>query len=60
MPSIRKIVGTVALGLVAVASAIPAQPKLNANARRAYDLATRQTASTGLPAGLTDVDILQL
>ncbi|RFU28319.1 hypothetical protein B7463_g8029, partial [Scytalidium lignicola] len=59
MPSIRKIVGTVAVGMVAVASALPAQPKLSNYARKVYDLSTRQATSTGLPAGLTDIDILE-
>ncbi|KAH8821866.1 ferritin-like domain-containing protein [Xylogone sp. PMI_703] len=57
MPSIRKIVGTVAVGLVAVASALPAMPKMSNYERKVYDIVARQTA-TGLPAGLTDIDIL--
>jgi len=60
MPSIRQIAGAVVVGLAAVATALPAQPKLSARARNAYDIAARQAqATTGLPAGLTDVDILQ-
>jgi hypothetical protein len=69
MPSIRQIVGA-AIGLLTVASALPAQPKMNQRARRAYEygllarnniMATRQiNAATGLPDGLTDIDILEL
>jgi hypothetical protein len=67
MPSIRQILGAVAVGLVAV-SALPAQPKLSPQARRAYQygqearryLQERQNPATGLPDGLTDIDILEL
>jgi len=58
MPSIRSILGAVAVGFVSVSSALPALPKLNARAQAMYE--RRQAlASTGLPAGLTDIDILQ-
>jgi hypothetical protein len=67
MPSIRQILGAVAVGLVTV-SALPAQPKLSPQARRAYEygqearryLQARQNPATGLPDGLTDIDILEL
>ena len=59
MPSIRQIIGAVA-GLATVASALPALPKLSSRAITSYDLRARQLADTGLPAGLTDIDILQL
>jgi hypothetical protein len=48
------------VGIATVASALPGLPKLSHRALTAYNLAARQAASTGLPAGLTDVDILQL
>ena len=48
------------MGLAAAASGLPGQPKLSSRALKAYNLAARQSTSTGLPAGLTDVDILQL
>lgn len=60
MPSIRNIVGVVAVGLVTVVSALPAQPRLNPRALKAYDVMRRQNPATGLPDGLGDVDILQL
>lgn len=68
MPSVRQVLGAVAVGMVAVASALPAQPKLSAHARRAYQygvearkyLQERQNPATGLPDGLTDIDILTL
>jgi hypothetical protein len=68
MPSLRQIVGAVAVGLVAVATALPAQPKLSPQMRRAYDFGVlarkemerRQDPATGLPDGLTDIDILEL
>jgi hypothetical protein len=49
-------------------SALPAQPKLSPQARRAYEygqearryLQARQNPATGLPDGLTDIDILEL
>ncbi|PQE19382.1 twin-arginine translocation pathway signal protein [Rutstroemia sp. NJR-2017a BBW] len=47
------------VGLAAVASALPALPRLNERALKMYELAERQVTATGLPAGLTDVDILQ-
>jgi hypothetical protein len=60
MPSIKQILGVVAVGLATVASTLPAQPKLSSRALKAYDLARRQNPATGLPDGLTDIDILQL
>jgi hypothetical protein len=60
MPSIRQALQAMVVGFATVASALPGQPKLSSRAIRAYDLAARQATSTGLPAGLTDVDILQL
>jgi hypothetical protein len=68
MPSVRQILGAVAVGLVTVATALPAQPKLSPQARRAYEygvearkyLQARQDPATGLPDGLTDIDILEL
>ena len=60
MPSIRRILQAMVVGFATVASALPRLPKLSSRAIRAYDLAARQATSTGLPAGLTDVDILQL
>lgn len=59
MPSLRRIFGAVA-SLATLASALPALPKLSSRAVSAYDLRARQLAATGLPAGLTDVDVLQL
>ena len=68
MPSIRNILGAVAVGMVTVSTALPAQPKLSPMARRAYEygvqarkaLQERQNPATGLPDGLTDIDILEL
>ncbi len=66
MPSMRQVIGAVAIGMVAVASALP---KLTPAERRAYNygvearrslLSTRQNPATGLPDGLTDIDILEL
>jgi hypothetical protein len=48
------------VGLAAMASALPALPRLNERALKMYELAERQVTATGLPAMLTDVDILQL
>ncbi|KAG9245234.1 ferritin-like domain-containing protein [Calycina marina] len=45
MPSIKQIIGAVALGFATASSALP--------------LAARQNPTTGLPDGLTDVDVLQ-
>jgi hypothetical protein len=58
MPSIRNITGCVA-GLVAVAAALPAQPKLSTRQNDIYNLAKRQNAAAAA-LGLADVDILQL
>jgi hypothetical protein len=68
MPSVRQILGAAAVGLVAVATALPALPRLSPQARRAYEygvearryLQERQDPATGLPDGLTDIDILVL
>ncbi|CAL3970001.1 hypothetical protein PZA11_006321 [Diplocarpon coronariae] len=70
MPSIRQILGAVAVGCVASSLALPAAPKYTYTAyeRRAYEfgqlarkhmLEERQNPTTGLPDGLTDVDILE-
>ena len=61
MPSIKKILGVVVVGLAIAVSALPAAPKLSDRAARAYNIAERQIdPATGLPDGLGDVDILQL
>jgi hypothetical protein len=60
MPSIRQILGAVAVGMVGVTSALPAMPKLSSRMANMFNLAARQNPATGLPDGLTDVDILQL
>ncbi|KAF8858634.1 hypothetical protein BDZ45DRAFT_393589 [Acephala macrosclerotiorum] len=67
MPSIRQILGAMTVGMVAVASTYPALPKMSPQMRRAYDagvlarknLESRQDPATGLPDGLTDIDILE-
>lgn len=59
MPSIQKTFGAVVAGLAAVASALPAVPKLNENQMRMYEHAKRQNAAAAA-LGLTDIDILQL
>ncbi|RDW87287.1 hypothetical protein BP5796_02981 [Coleophoma crateriformis] len=59
MPSIRQITSVVAVGLATLASALPAQPMLNERALKLYDIHRRQNPSTGLPDGLTDIDVLQ-
>lgn len=56
MPSIRQVLGAVAVGLVSV-SAMPAGPRLSANLHKFY---SRQNPATGLPDGLGDIDILEL
>ena len=58
MPSIMKTVGVVA-GLAAVASALPAYPKLTSRQTHIYNIAKRQNAAAAA-LGLQDVDILQL
>ena len=69
MPSIRSVLGAVVVGLLATVTALPAAQKLSPYERRAYEfgqlarkhmLAERQNPATGLPDGLTDVDILEL
>ncbi|KAI3321922.1 ferritin-like domain-containing protein [Xylariaceae sp. AK1471] len=57
MPSIIKTTGFLA-GLVAVVSALPAQPKLSSRQNNIYSLAKRQNAAAAA-LGLADVDILQ-
>ncbi|OTB05201.1 hypothetical protein M426DRAFT_57260 [Hypoxylon sp. CI-4A] len=57
MPSIMKITGVLA-GLAAVASALPAYPKLTTRQNHIYSLAKRQNAAAAA-LGLQDVDILQ-
>lgn len=59
MPALRQILTAVA-GIAAVASALPALPKLNSRALELYELRERQVTASGLPANITDVDILQL
>ncbi|KAH8679688.1 ferritin-like domain-containing protein [Tricladium varicosporioides] len=59
MPSLKQILGAVAVGLTVVSGA-PAQPKLSTRALNAYNgVQARQNPATGLPDGLTDIDILQ-
>ena len=58
MPSIMKIAGAAA-GLAALASAIPAQPRLTPRQTEIYELSKRQNAAAAA-LGLQDVDILQL
>lgn len=60
MPSIKQIIGAVALGFISITSALPAQPKLSSRLLKSFDLVTRQNPATGVPDGLTDVDVLQL
>ncbi|KAI0443922.1 ferritin-like domain-containing protein [Xylaria telfairii] len=57
MPSIIKTTGALA-GLVAIASALPAQPKLSTRQTGIYHVAKRQNAAAAA-LGLADVDILQ-
>jgi hypothetical protein len=67
MPSFKQVVSVVVLGLGLV-NAYPALPKMSPQMRRAYDfgvaaraeLDRRQDPATGLPDGLTDIDILEL
>ncbi|KAL8418922.1 hypothetical protein RB594_002217 [Gaeumannomyces avenae] len=58
MPSIMKTASLVVAGLAAVATALPAGPRLNGNQMKLYELSRRQNAAAAA-AGLTDVDILQ-
>lgn len=58
MPSIMRTAGLFA-GLAAIASALPAQPKLTPRQEAIYELTKRQTAAEAA-LGLQDVDILQL
>lgn len=67
MPSFRQVVvGAVVLGMGLV-NALPALPKMSPQMKRAYDFGVlaraemdrRQNPATGLPDGLTDVDILE-
>jgi hypothetical protein len=60
MPSFKRVLDVMVVGIATVTSALPGLPKLSHRALTTYNLAARQAASTGLPAGLTDVDILQL
>ncbi|KAJ5043086.1 uncharacterized protein L3040_004472 [Drepanopeziza brunnea f. sp. 'multigermtubi'] len=70
MPSMKSILCAVAVGCVASTMALPAAPKYTYTAyeKRAYEygqqarklmLERRQNPATGLPDGLTDVDILE-
>ena len=58
MPSIKTI-GAVVAGLAALATAMPAVPKLTRNQMKIHQSMKRQNAAAAA-AGLTDVDILQL
>ncbi|KAK4462164.1 protein rds1 [Cladorrhinum samala] len=58
MPSISRTLGAVVAGLAAVASALPAVPKLNDNQMKMLSFAKRQNAAAAA-LGLNDVDILQ-
>jgi len=58
MPSITKIAGAV-VGLAALASALPAVPRLNPRAMKMYEFSKRQNAAAAA-LGITDIDILQL
>ncbi|KAK3327507.1 ferritin-like domain-containing protein [Cercophora scortea] len=58
MPSFTKTLGVVVAGLAAVASALPAYPKLSRSQMKIHDFMKRQNAAAAA-AGLTDVDILQ-
>jgi len=58
MPSFKKAISIVAVGLAVVATALPAQPKLSSRALSVYELKARQAAAAAT-SGLTDVDILQ-
>ncbi|QSZ37763.1 hypothetical protein DSL72_008862 [Monilinia vaccinii-corymbosi] len=58
MLGFNQVIGA-AVGLATVASALPALPKLNERALKMFEIRTRQVTDTGLPAQLTDVDILQ-
>ncbi|KAI1007194.1 hypothetical protein K3495_g1025 [Podosphaera aphanis] len=68
MTSFRQIVSCVTIVIIGVASALPALPKLSPQAVRAYEygqqsrralLASRQNPQTGLPDGITDIDVLE-
>lgn len=58
MPSLKSILGAATIAFAAVASALPAQPKLSERAVTHYNLAARQNAAAAA-AGITDIDILQ-
>ncbi|CAD6498691.1 BgTH12-04352 [Blumeria graminis f. sp. triticale] len=68
MQKFMQIASLTAVALVGITSAIPALPQLSPQALRAYEagqqvrrslLESRQNPQTGLPDGLTDVDILE-
>ncbi|KAL2068481.1 hypothetical protein VTL71DRAFT_16579 [Oculimacula yallundae] len=65
MPSIRNVLSAVVVGLLATVTALPAAPKYERRAfeygqlARKHMLEARQNPATGLPDGLTDVDILE-
>lgn len=46
-------------GLVAIASALPAQPKFTARQMQIHDMMKRQSAAEAA-AGINDFDVLQL
>ncbi|KAI9650374.1 hypothetical protein NHQ30_000387 [Ciborinia camelliae] len=58
MPGLKQIMRAV-VGFATIASGLPALPKLNERALKMYEILERQVTATGLPANLTDVDILQ-
>ena len=57
MPSVKQVLGAVVFGFAAVGSALPAVPKFS---QQLSKFMTRQNPATGLPDGLTDVDVLEL
>ncbi|CZT12701.1 related to stress response protein rds1p [Rhynchosporium graminicola] len=68
MPSIRNILSAVVVGLVTSVTALPAAQKLSVYEARAFEfgqlarkhmLEERQNPTTGLPDGLTDIDVLE-
>ncbi|CAG8979982.1 hypothetical protein HYALB_00005155 [Hymenoscyphus albidus] len=60
MPSLRQVLGAMAVGMVALTNALPAQPRLSERTLKKYEaIQRRQNPATGLPDNLTDVDVLQ-
>jgi hypothetical protein len=70
MPSFRQVAVSAAVLGMGLVNALPSLPKMSPQMKRAYDfgvaaranmeLEARQNPTTGLPDGLTDVDILEL